>query len=69
MGSSGSDKKRLRTIFEESLKEISSEGKDEFRRSVSEILEDKKPKKEEKKDESSDEAPEKSDLNEAKLQD
>jgi hypothetical protein len=48
MGNSGSDKKHLKSIFEESLKEISSEGTDEFRRSVTEILDDKQPGDEEK---------------------
>ena len=43
MGNSGSDKKQLKSIFEESLKEISSEGTDEFRRAVSDILKDKQP--------------------------
>lgn len=41
MSDPSSDKKQLKNIFEESLKEISSEGTDEFRRSVTEVLEDK----------------------------
>lgn len=40
MSNSGSDKKQLKNIFEESLKEISSEGTDEFRRSVTDVLEE-----------------------------
>ena len=42
MGKSGSDKRQLKSIFEESLKEISSEGTDEFRRSVSDMLKEKR---------------------------
>ena len=51
MSNSDSDKKQLKSIFEESLKEISSEGTDEFRRSVTEVLEENKPESETKKDE------------------
>ena len=51
MSNSGSDKKQLKSIFEESLKEISSEGTDEFRRSVTEVLDENKPGAEAKKDE------------------
>jgi len=51
MGNSDTDKKQLKSIFEESLKEISSEGTDEFRRAVSEILKDKQPISEAKKGE------------------
>ncbi len=51
MSNSESDKKQLKNIFEESLKEISSEGTDEFRRAVTEVLDEKKPAGEVKKDE------------------
>ena len=37
-----SDKKSLKSIFEESLKEISTEGMDQFRRSVYEIFDGRK---------------------------
>ncbi len=43
MSNSDLDKKQLKSIFEESLKEISSEGTDEFRRAVTEVLDEKKP--------------------------
>lgn len=69
MGKSGSDKKQLKSIFEESLKEISSEGKDEFRRSVSEILEEKKPESETKKDEPVKKNTKLGDLNTPNIQD
>lgn len=51
MSNSDSDKKQLKSIFEESLKEISSEGTDEFRRSVTEVLEETKPTSEIEKNE------------------
>lgn len=51
MSDPGSDKKQLRNIFEESLKEISSEGTDEFRRSVTDVLDDKRKAQDQKKDE------------------
>ena len=51
MSNSDSDKKQLKSIFEESLKEISSEGTDEFRRSVTEVLEETKPVSEMEKNE------------------
>ena len=38
-----SNKKQLRNIFEESLKEISLNGTDPFRRAVAEVLEGKDP--------------------------
>lgn len=66
MSDQSSDKKQLRTIFEESLKEISSEGTDEFRRSVTEVLEDKRQSSGAKKDEPAKEKS-KSDLNTPEL--
>lgn len=51
MSDPSSDKKQLRSIFEESLKEISSEGTDEFRRSVTEVLEERRHTSGEKKGE------------------
>lgn len=52
MSDPSTDKKQLRSIFEESLKEISSEGTDEFRKSVTEVLEEKRPRAGVKKEDS-----------------
>ena len=47
-----SNKKQLRNIFEESLKEISLNGTDPFRRAVTEVIEGKDPEKDAKRESS-----------------
>lgn len=58
-----SDKKQLRSIFEESLKEISSDGTDPFRRAVAEVLEGKDPEKDAKRESTPKEKSKHSNLN------
>jgi len=69
MANSESDKKQLKSIFEESLKEISSDGTDPFRRAVSEILEETEPGKDSKKVKSAKKGDGQSNPNMHKIQD
>ena len=69
MANSESDKKQLKSIFEESLREISLDGTDPFRRAVWEILEETEPSKDAKRDKPAKEESKRRDLNLPKIQD
>lgn len=69
MANPESDKKQLKSIFEESLKEISLDGTDPFRRAVREILEETGDGKDAKRDKPARGESKHRDLNMPKIQD